>query len=55
MPFHSFSAGKPDFNGIELDNNSSGSLAIPITHPELQYVSIIGTDVDKLSFSLIDN
>lgn len=39
---HGTSGGNPDSNGIELDNDSSGSSATPITHPELQYVSIIG-------------
>ncbi len=43
---HSTSSGNPDSNGIELDNNASGSSATPITHPTLQFVSIIGTSAD---------
>lgn len=39
---HGTSGGNPDSNGIELDNNSGGTATTLITHPRVQYLSIIG-------------
>lgn len=44
----------PDSNGIELDNDSSGSSATPITHPTIEYLSIIGMD-NTTDASLYEN
>jgi hypothetical protein len=39
---HSLSGGNPDSNGIELDNNATGSLTTLITRPVISQLSIIG-------------
>lgn len=39
---HSLSGTSPDSNGIELDNNASGSGATPFTHPVISNLTIIG-------------
>ncbi|MFB9080270.1 hypothetical protein ACFFLS_11745 [Flavobacterium procerum] len=39
---HSLSGGNPDSNGIELDNNSTGTLTSLITRPVISQLSIIG-------------
>lgn len=39
---HSLSGTNPDSNGIELDNNATGSTATPITHPVINNLTIIG-------------
>lgn len=39
---HSTSGGNPDSNGIELDNDASGSSNTPQTHPQIYNMSIIG-------------
>ncbi len=48
---HSLSSGSPDSNGIELDNDANSSDLTPITHPTLNYVTIVGTNpVDAGSY-----
>lgn len=39
---HSLSGGNPDSNGIELDNNATGTASTPITNPIINQLSIIG-------------
>lgn len=39
---HSLSSGSPDSNGIELDNNPTGTAATPTTRPVISQMSIIG-------------
>ncbi|MBF4516883.1 hypothetical protein IRZ71_11025 [Flavobacterium sp. ANB] len=39
---HSLSGGNPDSNGIELDNNATGSSTALITRPVISQLSIIG-------------
>lgn len=39
---HSTSSGSPDSNGIELDNNASGTVTTIITRPVISQMSIIG-------------
>lgn len=39
---HSLSGGSPDSNGIELDNNPTGTAATPTTRPVISQLSIIG-------------
>ncbi|MFP9097942.1 hypothetical protein ACLI09_02715 [Flavobacterium sp. RHBU_24] len=39
---HSQSGGNPDSNGIELDNNSTGSTVTPITNPVINNLTIVG-------------
>lgn len=39
---HSLSGTSPDSNGIELDNNASGSGATPFTHPVINNLTIVG-------------
>lgn len=40
---HSLSGGNPDSNGIELDNNATGSSTTLITRPVISQMSIVGT------------
>jgi len=40
--YHSLSGGNPDSNGIELDNNFTGTSTILITRPVISQMSIIG-------------
>ena len=46
---HSMSGGITDTNGIEIDNNASGSSAIPITHPVINNLTIIGSSYNITS------
>ncbi|WP_338839601.1 hypothetical protein [Flavobacterium ginsenosidimutans] len=39
---HSLSGGSPDSNGIELDNNATGSSTTLITRPVISQMSIVG-------------
>lgn len=39
---HSLSGGNPDSNGIELDNNSAGTLTTLLTHPIINNLTVIG-------------
>lgn len=39
---HSVSGTSPDSNGIELDNNAVGSAALPLTHPTINNLTIVG-------------
>ncbi|CAA9203138.1 hypothetical protein FLACOL7796_04611 [Flavobacterium collinsii] len=39
---HSLSGGNPDSNGIELDNNATGTVTALITRPIINQLSIIG-------------
>ncbi|MEZ0130583.1 hypothetical protein AB9T88_12810 [Flavobacterium sp. LBUM151] len=39
---HSLSGGNPDSNGIELDNNATGTVTSLITRPVISQMSIIG-------------
>lgn len=39
---HSKSGGNPDSNGIELDNNASGTVTTLITRPVISFMSIYG-------------
>lgn len=39
---HSLSGGKPDSNGIELDNDAAGSANAPFTQPTINGLTIIG-------------
>ncbi|WP_300353758.1 hypothetical protein [Chryseobacterium sp.] len=39
---HSLSGGNPDSNGIELDNNSTGTSTTLLTHPIINNITIIG-------------
>ncbi|WP_281234038.1 hypothetical protein [Flavobacterium gelatinilyticum] len=41
---HSLSGGNPDSNGIELDNNATGSVTAIITRPVISQLSIIGVN-----------
>lgn len=40
---HSLSGGNPDSNGIELDNNATGTSTTVITRPVISQMSIVGT------------
>lgn len=39
---HSLSGGKPDSNGIELDNDATGSANAPFTQPTINGLTIVG-------------
>ncbi|SMP15009.1 hypothetical protein [Chryseobacterium profundimaris] len=39
---HSLSGSNPDSNGIELDNDGTGSSASPFTHPVINNLTIVG-------------
>lgn len=40
--YHATSGGNSDSNGIELDNNSTGTATSLITNPTINYITIIG-------------
>jgi hypothetical protein len=46
---HSLSGGKPDSNGIELDNNATGTVTAIITRPVISQLSIIGVSSNTVA------
>ncbi|WP_409416576.1 hypothetical protein [Flavobacterium sp. PS2] len=46
---HSLSGGRPDSNGIELDNNPSGQATAIITNPVISQMSIIGVSSNTVA------
>lgn len=51
---HSQSGGSPDSNGIELDNDGTGSSASPFTHPVINNLTIVGAN-SALNGALYEN
>jgi len=51
---HSQSGGSPDSNGIELDNDGTGSSASPFTHPVINNLTIVGASTSIFG-SLYEN
>ncbi|KFF02671.1 hypothetical protein [Flavobacterium reichenbachii] len=46
---HSLSGGNPDSNGIELDNNATGTATTLITRPVISQLSIIGVSSNTVA------
>jgi hypothetical protein len=46
---HTTSGGASDTNGIELDNNATGTATTLLTHPTLNNLTIVGTSTNVLS------